>query len=80
MGGSFSIKSVLPAIFPNDPKLNYNNLQQVQNGTDAMTVFSNLEKMNPTDQKIARNNLLKYCKLDTYAMVKIWQELVQVSK
>lgn len=75
MGGSFSIKSVLPAIFPNDPKLNYDNLQQVQNGTDAMTVFSNLEKMNPTDQKIARNNLLEYCKLDTYAMVKIWQEL-----
>jgi len=40
-----------------------------------MTVFSNLEKMNPTDQKIARNNLLEYCKLDTYAMVKMWEEL-----
>ena len=27
MGGSFSIKSVLPAIFPNDPELNYHNLE-----------------------------------------------------
>lgn len=79
MGGSFSIKSVLPAIFPNDPELNYDNLQQVQNGTDAMTIFSKLEEMKPDEQKIARENLLKYCKLDTYAMVKIWQELVRVS-
>ena len=54
MGGSFSIKSVLPAIFPNDPELNYDNLQQVQNGTDAMTIFSKLEEMKPDEQKIAR--------------------------
>ena len=36
MGGSFSIKSVLPALFPNDPELDYHKLdQQVQNGNDA---------------------------------------------
>lgn len=32
MGGSFSIKSVLPAIFPNDPTLDYHNLEDVHNG------------------------------------------------
>ena len=26
----------------------------------------------------AIHNLLKYCELDTYAMVKVWEELVRV--
>ena len=39
MGGSFSIKSVLPAIFPDDPELNYHNLEGVHNGSEAMTIF-----------------------------------------
>lgn len=30
------------------------------------------------EQKKARHNLLKYCELDTYAMVKVWGELVRV--
>ena len=25
-------------------------------------------------------NLLKYCELDTYAMVKVWEELVRVAQ
>lgn len=40
MGGSFSIKSVLPAIFPDDPSLDYHNLDGVHNGGEAMTIFS----------------------------------------
>ena len=36
MGGSFSIKSVLPAIFPNDPELDYHNLEGVHNGSEAI--------------------------------------------
>ena len=27
-----------------------------------------------------KHDLLKYCELDTFAMVKVWQELVRVSK
>lgn len=80
MGGSFSIKSVLPAIFPDDPSLNYHNLEGVHNGGEAMTIFPKIQHMSPEDQKIARHNLLKYCELDTYAMVKVWQELVRVSQ
>lgn len=78
MGGSFSIKSVLPAIFPDDPSLDYHNLEGVHNGGEAMTVFPKIQFMSPEEQKTARRNLLKYCELDTFAMVKVWQELVRV--
>ena len=77
MGGSFSIKSVLPAIFPDDPSLNYHNLEGVHNGGEAMTIFPKIKDMSPKEQLKARHNLLKYCELDTFAMVKVWEELVR---
>ena len=77
MGGSFSIKSVLPALFPNDPSLDYHNLEGVHNGGEAMTIFPQIKDMSPEEQQIARHNLLKYCELDTYAMVKVWEELMK---
>ena len=75
IGGSFSIKSVLPAMFPDDPALNYHNLDGVHNGGEAMSIFPKIKDMPQNEQKLARQNLLKYCELDTFAMVKIWQEL-----
>ena len=78
MGGSFSIKSVLPAIFPDDPELDYHNLEGVHNGGEAMELFPKIKDLPPQEQAIARQNLLEYCKLDTYAMVKVWEELVRV--
>ena len=80
MGGSFSIKSVLPAIFPDDPELNYHSLEGVHNGSEAMTRFPKIKDMPPEEQAKARHDLLKYCELDTYAMVKIWEELVRATK
>ena len=78
MGGSFSIKSVLPALFPDDPSLDYHNLEGIHNGSEAMTIFPKIKDMSPEEQIIARKNLLAYCKLDTYAMVKIWEALMKV--
>ena len=78
MGGSFSIKSVLPAIFPDDPALNYKNLEQIHNGGEAMSIFPKIKDMPKEEQKTTRHNLLKYCELDTYAMVKVWEELRRV--
>lgn len=78
MGGSFSIKSVLPAIFPDDPALNYKNLEQIHNGGEAMSIFPKIKDMPKEEQESTRHNLLKYCELDTYAMVKIWEELRRV--
>lgn len=75
MGGSFSIKSVLPAIFPDDPELNYHNLEQIHNGGEAMSIFPKIKDMTPEDAATTRHNLLKYCELDTYAMVKVWEKL-----
>jgi len=80
MNGSYSIKKVLPAIFPDDPALDYHNLEGIHNGGEAMTIFPKIKDLPPEEQAIARKNLLKYCELDTYATVKIWQELVRVSK
>ena len=80
MGGSFSIKSVLPALFPNDPELDYHNLQGcVHNGGEAMNIFPKIKYMTLEEQVAARQSLLKYCELDTYAMVKVWQKLKDVS-
>jgi hypothetical protein len=78
MGGSFSIKVVLPALFPDDAELNYHNLNTlVQNGGDAMTIFPKIQHMSPEEATQARQALLDYCHLDTLAMVRIWQELMK---
>ena len=80
MGGSFSIKSVLPALYPNDPELDYHNLEGVHNGSEAMDLFPKIKDLPPEEQAIARKNLLEYCKLDTLAMVKVWQKLIEAVK
>ena len=80
MGGSFSIKSVLPALFPDDPELDYHNLEGVHNGGEAMTIFPKIKDMPPEEAAQARKNLLAYCKLDTYAMVKVFHKLIDATK
>ena len=80
MGGSFSIKRVLPSLFPNDPSLDYHNLDsKVQNGSDAMNIFPQIQFMSPEEQKQARTALLNYCCLDTLAMVRVWEKLKESS-
>ena len=72
----------MPALFPNDPSLNYNNLKgPVHNGGDAMTIFPQLAKMtDPLEVQRLRNSLLAYCHLDTLAMVKVWEKLREMAK
>lgn len=81
MGSSFSIKSVLPALFPGDSELDYHNLdERCQNGGDAMNIFPRIKDMEPEEAKASRQALLDYCKLDTWAMVKVWEKLKKVIK
>ncbi|OYP58487.1 DUF2779 domain-containing protein [Prevotella sp. P3-122] len=81
MGGSFSIKSVLPALFPDEPSLNYHNLdERCQNGGDAMTIFPRIKDMEPVEAAASREALLRYCELDTWAMVKVWEKLKEMAK
>ena len=80
MHGSYSIKYVLPALFPNDKELNYKNLDLVHNGTEAMDKFKELSNLEGKELEYTRNRLLKYCELDTYAMVKIYEKLKEITK
>lgn len=74
--GSFSIKAVLPALFPDDPELDYKKLGSVQNGGDAMDTFARLHLLKDQSMREQiRQDLLDYCRLDTLAMVKIWEKL-----
>ena len=78
--GSFSIKSVLPALFPNEPELDYKKLG-IQNGGMAMDTFANLHLLKDKSQREEiRNDLLAYCHLDTLAMVRIWEKLSNITK
>ena len=70
--GSWSIKAVLPAVCPD---LSYSVLDGVQDGGMAQTAF--LEAIAPETngerkQEIDRQ-LHEYCKLDTFAMVRLWE-------
>lgn len=81
MDGSFSIKKVLPALFPNDPTLDYHQLPgSVHNGGEAMEIFPKMKDMSPEEEKETRESLLQYCKLDTWSMVVILQKLYRVSE
>jgi hypothetical protein len=44
-----------------------------------MNIFPKIKDMTTEEQFAARQSLLKYCELDTYAMVKVWQKLKEVS-
>lgn len=81
MEGSSSIKKVLPALYPNNPELDYSNLSLVHDGGEASQAFLSLrdESMKSMHEDI-RKSLLIYCKLDTYAMVKIWEKFKEVTK
>ena len=78
MQGSYSIKYVLPALFPEDENLDYHHLDMVHNGKEAMYLFKDMINRKENEVKKIRRALLAYCELDTYAMVKIWYKLKQV--
>lgn len=72
--GSWSIKAVLPTVAPD---LGYEALVGVQNGSMAMDAY--LKAIHPYTTSARKTEierqLLEYCKLDTFAMVRLWQFL-----
>lgn len=75
MEGSFSIKAVLPALYPDDPELSYDNLSGIHNGSQAMLSYSTLAEEPPERAEEIRRCLLRYCQLDTLGMVRIVEKL-----
>ena len=69
--GSYSLKKVLPVLVP---ELSYENLE-VQEGGTASLMYSELKNQAKEVQKLQREQLLEYCHLDTWAMVKIIENL-----
>ncbi len=77
--GGYSIKVVLPTLFPDDDELDYKKLGSVQNGGDAMDTFARLHLLSDKSERDAiRKDLLAYCRLDTLAMEKIREKLEKI--
>ena len=78
MKGSWSIKKVLPCLVP---ELSYTDLGTVQDGLQAQVSYmqliqsQNQGNLTNTQQQTLSEDLLAYCELDTYAMIKIAQSL-----
>jgi hypothetical protein len=68
MLGSYSIKSVLPALVPN---LSYEGMDIADGGTASAAFESLYFEEDVFRINEMRENLLKYCKMDTLAMVEI---------
>lgn len=70
--GSWSIKKLLPAVVP---ALDYRQLEGIQDGAMAMQAYAEATAAGTSDARRdqLRRQLLEYCKLDTLAMVRIWQ-------
>lgn len=76
MRGSYSIKEVLPALVP---ELKYDGLA-INNGDLASITFMKIVNKEYSESEVERlrRDLLEYCKLDTFAMVKILEVLYGV--
>ena len=84
--GSYSIKKVLPVLVPD---LSYDGMD-IGDGATAMASWNKMVYPEPSPSVIPakagiqsakdkiKQNLLKYCKLDTMAMVRIWEKLINI--
>lgn len=75
--GSFSIKTVLPALVPG---LSYDDLE-VANGDAAITAFARMARGEITGEAAGRirHELLEYCAMDTLAMVRLHDRVLQLA-
>lgn len=75
MKGSYSIKKVLPALIP---ELSYLNMD-IGEGGAASREFERIYYISdPSEISKVRSSLLEYCKMDTFALVKILKKLEEL--
>ena len=75
MRGSYSIKEVLPALVPD---LSYKGLAIADGGMAMLAYHAMCAEKDPERLAQIRRDLLTYCELDTWAMVRILEELRRV--
>ncbi|MFC1616579.1 DUF2779 domain-containing protein [Patescibacteria group bacterium] len=73
--GKYSIKKVLPVL---DPKLSYKDLN-ISDGSMAMNSWKKMvfETESEVEKEQIKKDMLEYCKMDTWAMVRIYEELLK---
>jgi hypothetical protein len=76
MRGSYSIKAVLPALVP---ELSYSDLNIQEGGTASNTFAALVQGLFEGDVEQARKDLLDYCEMDTWAMVKVLERLKEIN-
>ena len=79
-GGRFGLKYVLPVLVPD---LSYDEME-VAEGQAASSALVRLmfggESMSPEEREQTRRNLLEYCKLDTWGLVKLLERLASLAE
>jgi len=78
-GGSFSIKEVLPALVP---ELSYDHLAIKEGNWASAELYRLLlrgDELTPEERAKLRADLLAYCKMDTWAMVKLVERLRELA-
>jgi hypothetical protein len=61
--------------------MDYHNLEgSVKNGTQAMTAILKAQEVSDEERNRIEEDLIKYCALDTFALVKVIKKLYEVSK
>lgn len=76
MRGSYSIKAVLPALVP---ELSYSDLNIQEGGTASNTFAAMVQGVFEGDVEEVRKDLLAYCGMDTWAMVKVLEKLKAIT-
>lgn len=66
---------LLPPLFENIDDQSFITSERLANGGDAMVAYAKLQftQMGDTERKAVMNGLLKYCELDTLAMVMLFE-------
>lgn len=76
MKGSYSIKNVLPALVSD---LKYDNLNIKEGEMASSTFLSMVNNTFKANESNIRDDLKEYCRLDTYAMVRILEEVIKTT-
>jgi hypothetical protein len=78
-GGSFSLKSVVPVLVP---EVRYRGME-ISEGRTASNELMRLlfdGSLDPQERSVLREQLLAYCKVDTWAMVRLFERLSQLAR
>jgi len=74
--GRTSIKNVAPVLIP---EISYDGLE-ISDGLSAMAVYVYLykNKYDGAESEVWKENLLKYCELDSYSLLKLHEKLYEL--